>query len=177
MLLCNVVEDTLLRWNISWHVDVRFVEKEQWPVTWLPERDSRRRRVVSVSISVSQQREFSDRISSQSRQWSTELRQQSRSVQDASGPVGSRRLSDSISFSTEEKEKSPDRDFFFNFGDQSHDSHCRQVPDCKHRAAAYSEKPLHVSEIRGGHVAWDISLNCSREATALDSACTSSFQE
>lgn len=112
MLLCNVVEDTLLRWNISWHVDVRFVEKEQWPVTWLPERDSRRRRVVSVSISVSQQREFSDRISSQSRQWSTELRQQSRSVQDASGPVGSRRLSDSISFSTEEKEKSPDRDFF-----------------------------------------------------------------
>ena len=110
MLLCNVVEDTLLRWNISWHVDVRFVEKEQWPVTWLPERDSRRRRVVSVSISVSQQRESSDRISSQSRQWSTELRQQSRFAQDASGLVRSRRLSNSSFY--KKKKKVPVGTFF-----------------------------------------------------------------
>ena len=113
MLLCNVVEDTLLRWNISWHVDVRFVEKEQWPVTWLPERDSRRRRVVSVSISVSQQRESSDRISSQSRQWSTELRQQSRFAQDASGLVRSRRLSNSSFY--KRKKKVPVGTFFLPF--------------------------------------------------------------
>ena len=111
--------DTALRWNILWHVDVRFVEKEQWPVTWLPEKDSRRRRVVSVSISVSQQRESSDRISSQSRQWSTALRQQSRSAQDASGPERSRRSSDSVSFFIRERE-SPVSGTFFVFIGSSH---------------------------------------------------------
>ena len=174
MLLCNVVEDTLLRWNISWHVDVRFVEKEQWPVTWLPERDSRRRRVVSVSISVSQQRESSDRISSQSRQWSTELRQQSRFAQDASGLVRSRRLSKSSFY--KKKKKVPVGTFFFTFcNDSSKDSHGRKVPDCKYRAATFSEESLHVSEIRDGHVTRDISLNSACEASALNTACSFSF--